>query len=391
MRSNSSRVSFGSATETVLFDRRKPVHESAIGLRTAAVDDVNYDHTHRRSSLFDLDEESNELTTPIAPFNEPVQCPTSLKQSWHSSNSSLHSSASNATLTPVMAMQSDQRDSFSLPLVTEADFPSPNPGLLKPTGKLGSGPFSEVFAAETPLGNLGVVKLFLLPKRDHDVRLLLEGLEGIVGTLRALEHPNLIRYHGLAVAPPKLHLYSEQAQASLQSLLALRTGPLHERTARQYSKAILTGLGFLHSHHVAHGALKPSNVLLASTGLIKLADYGMGTILQQFIPPSLPGLLYDAPEVLKGGPPAHAADVWSVGCIVAEMLTFRSPWFEFTDQSEPIEVEDLLSQILNSTDRPFADAGSPRAQMFLVSCLQRNPETRAPAGALQAHVYMQGV
>ncbi|KAI9011727.1 kinase-like domain-containing protein [Hyaloraphidium curvatum] len=90
---------------------------------------------------------------------------------------------------------------------------------------------------------------------------------------------------------------------------------------------ILCGLAYCHANLVLHRDLKPCNILVTETGRIKITDFGLGRTYNVPMPPYSPGvvtLMYRAPEIclsLKNYTPA--IDVWSAGCIFAEMLSGR--------------------------------------------------------------------
>lgn len=86
---------------------------------------------------------------------------------------------------------------------------------------------------------------------------------------------------------------------------------------------VLQGLHFLHQHRILHRDLKPSNILLNRKGEVKLCDFGLSTFYQEGKPMELNVVTpyYRAPEVFFGFPKYSAAvDVWSVGCIFAELF-----------------------------------------------------------------------
>nr|XP_034958339.1 cyclin-dependent kinase 4-like [Zootoca vivipara] len=84
----------------------------------------------------------------------------------------------------------------------------------------------------------------------------------------------------------------------------------------------LSGLEFLHSNCIVHRDLKPENILVTSSGQVKLADFGLARIYscQMALTPLVVTLWYRAPEVLLQSAYATPVDLWSVGCIFAEMF-----------------------------------------------------------------------
>lgn len=103
---------------------------------------------------------------------------------------------------------------------------------------------------------------------------------------------------------------------------------------------VLQGVHFLHAHHILHRDLKPSNILLNRNGEVKLCDFGLSTFYQEGEPMELSvvTLYYRAPEILFGfSKYAAAVDMWSVGCIFAELL-LQCPLFASSGEGNEQEV-----------------------------------------------------
>ena len=110
------------------------------------------------------------------------------------------------------------------------------------------------------------------------------------------------------------------------------------------------GVSYMHSHRMAHRDLKPSNILLSygsdsAAPVLKLADFGMGRTIGRegsVYTRECTTLMYRSPDVLLGASEydPKALDVWSVGCIVAEMVDFYSLFA--TASETPTQFETLM-------------------------------------------------
>jgi serine/threonine protein kinase len=94
---------------------------------------------------------------------------------------------------------------------------------------------------------------------------------------------------------------------------------------QSYLRQLLDGIAYCHDHRVLHRDLKPQNLLIDNQGCIKLADFGLarafGLPMRAYTHEVIT-LWYRAPEILLGSKGYDmAVDVWSLGCIFAEMVT----------------------------------------------------------------------
>ena len=107
---------------------------------------------------------------------------------------------------------------------------------------------------------------------------------------------------------------------------------------KQMSQEILRGVEFLHSHRIIHRDLKPQNLLVSREGRIKIADFGLAKTydFEMRLTSVVVTQWYRAPEVLLGCSYATAVDIWSVGCILAE-LSILEPLFPGTSEGDQLD------------------------------------------------------
>ncbi|XP_037349512.1 cyclin-dependent kinase 3 isoform X3 [Talpa occidentalis] len=201
--------------------------------------------------------------------------------------------------------------------------------------KIGEGTYGVVYKAK----NKETGQLVALKK----IRLDLE-TEGVPSTaireislLKELKHPNIVRLLDVMHNEKKLYLVFEFLSQDLKKYMDSTPAselPLH--LVKSYLFQLLQGVNFCHSHRVIHRDLKPQNLLINELGAIKLADFGLarafGVPLRTytheeaaFSPQQVMTLWYRAPEILLGSKfYSTAVDVWSIGCIFAEMVTRRA-------------------------------------------------------------------
>ncbi|KAM6509952.1 Cyclin-dependent kinase catalytic subunit, variant 2 [Fusarium falciforme] len=114
------------------------------------------------------------------------------------------------------------------------------------------------------------------------------------------------------------------------SSATIRTLGMGDQVVRKFMLHLCEGIKYCHSHRVLHRDLKPQNLLIDKEGNLKLTDFGLaraiGVPLRTYTH-EVVTLWYRAPEVLLGGRQySTGVDMWSIGCIFAEMCT-RKPIF----------------------------------------------------------------
>ncbi|KAJ1452572.1 cyclin-dependent kinase 2-like protein [Pelagophyceae sp. CCMP2097] len=152
-----------------------------------------------------------------------------------------------------------------------------------------------------------------------------------ISLLKELSHPNIVALHDVIYANSKLFLAFEFLEQDLKQFMDSHSqhnpGGIGAATTKSFLLQILRGVGFCHERRVLHRDLKPQNLLLDACGTLKLADFGLA---RAFSSPSraytheVITLWYRAPEILLGAESySTPVDLWSVGCIFAEMASLR--------------------------------------------------------------------
>ncbi|XP_026736402.1 cyclin-dependent kinase 6 [Trichoplusia ni] len=163
--------------------------------------------------------------------------------------------------------------------------------------------------------------------------------------LEAYRHPNIVRlldvcHGGQSLERDQqlvLFLVFEHVDQDLESFLKRAPGPLSQNIIRSMSFDILSGIDFLHSHRIVHRDLKPHNLLVTSTGRVKLADFGLAKTYDtdMKLTSVVVTLWYRPPEVLLGAAYNTAVDVWSAGCVLAQ-LQARAPLLPGASDSDQL-------------------------------------------------------
>ncbi|KAM1060908.1 hypothetical protein ACFX2B_025236 [Malus domestica] len=146
--------------------------------------------------------------------------------------------------------------------------------------------------------------------------------------LRRLDHPNIIKLHGLITArsSSSLYLVFEYMEHDLTGLASRPGIKFSEPQVKCYMQQLLSGLDHCHSHGILHRDIKGSNLLLDNNGILKIADFGLASNYdpRHNVPLTsrVVTLWYRPPELLLGASKyGVAVDLWSTGCILGELYS----------------------------------------------------------------------
>ncbi|KAK8958803.1 putative serine/threonine-protein kinase [Platanthera guangdongensis] len=191
--------------------------------------------------------------------------------------------------------------------------------------KIGQGTYSNVYKAR----DAETGKIVALKKVRFD-NLELESVKFMareIQILRRLDHPNIVKLEGLVTSRMSCSLYLvfEYMEHDLAGLAACTPTKFTEPQVKCYVKQLLSGLEHCHSRGVLHRDIKGSNLLLGNDGVLKIADFGLASFFdpnrKQPMTSRVVTLWYRPPELLLGATNyAVGVDLWSAGCILAELL-----------------------------------------------------------------------
>lgn len=191
--------------------------------------------------------------------------------------------------------------------------------------KIGSGTYSNVYRAKDSLTG----KIVALKKVRFD-NLEPESVKFMareILILRRLDHPNVVKLEGLVTSRMSCSLYLVFPYMD-HDLAGLASSPVitfSESQVKCYMHQLLSGLEHCHNRGVLHRDIKGSNLLIDDSGVLKIADFGLATVFhpnrKRPMTTRVVTLWYRAPELLLGGTDYGVGiDLWSAGCILAELL-----------------------------------------------------------------------
>ncbi|KAI1427059.1 mitogen-activated protein kinase [Xylaria sp. FL1777] len=209
---------------------------------------------------------------------------------------------------------------------------------------IGQGSFGSVYLAlHAVTGELLAVKQVEAPspgansQTDARKKSMIEALKREIGLLRDLRHPNIVQYLGCGSSNEYLNIFLEYVPGGSVQTMLNSYGALPEPLVRSFVRQILEGLSYLHNRDIIHRDIKGANILVDNKGTIKISDFGISKKLEASNilsgannnknRPSLQGsVFWMAPEVVKQTSYTRKADIWSLGCLVVEMMTGQHPF-----------------------------------------------------------------
>jgi len=190
--------------------------------------------------------------------------------------------------------------------------------------KIGEGTYGVVYKAQDKeSGRYIALKKIRLEHED-------EGVPSTaireISILKEMQHQNIVGLLDVVNMPNKLYLVFEFLDQDLKRYMD-SVGNLEGKLVMSYCKQLLEGLVYCHRRRILHRDLKPQNLLIDKQGVLKLADFGLARAVCVPVRPythEVITLWYRAPEILLGSQAySMPVDMWSAGCIFAELLTKR--------------------------------------------------------------------
>ncbi|KAJ8932532.1 hypothetical protein NQ318_000649 [Aromia moschata] len=193
-------------------------------------------------------------------------------------------------------------------------------------GTLGEGSFGRVYKAKQ-ISDGTFVALKVISKRGRSAKEL-KGFRRECEIQRDLHHPNIIQMLDSFETENEIVVITEFAHKVLTTVLG-KEGYLPEERVQPIVWDLVSALYYLHSNRVLHRDLKPQNILLDLKNRAKLCDFGFARNMSTgtHVLTSIKGTpLYMAPELIDEQPYDYNADLWSLGCIIYELLLGTPPF-----------------------------------------------------------------
>jgi len=223
--------------------------------------------------------------------------------------------------------------------------------------KIGEGTYGTVFKARNRQTD-EIVALKVVRLDDEDEGVPSSALREIC-LLKELRHENVVSLQDVVHSPNKLTLVFEHCDLDLKKFFETCAGEISSQTVLSLIQQLLKGLSYCHVRNVLHRDLKPQNLLINCNEAtqevkLKLADFGLARpfgIPVRCYSAEVVTLWYRPPDILFGAKLyTTSIDIWSAGCIFAEISLAGKPLFPGAD------VDDQLKRIFKLLGTPTEES-----------------------------------
>ncbi|CAK9865938.1 unnamed protein product [Sphagnum jensenii] len=245
---------------------------------------------------------------------------------------------------------------------------------------LGEGTFAKVkYAKHVDTGASVAIKI--IDKEKILKHKMVEQIKREISTMKLVKHPNIVQIYEVLASKTKIYIVLEYVTGGELFNKILNNGRLREDQSRKYFQQLIDAVDYCHSRGVYHRDLKPENLLLDAGGNLKISDFGLSALPQQF---RADGLLhttcgtpnYVAPEVIDDkGYAGATADLWSCGVILYVLMAGYLPF----DESNLM----TLYKKIHKADFTCPPWFSTAARRFILQILDPNPKTRVTVAQIR--------
>ncbi|MGB6221509.1 protein kinase domain-containing protein [Haloferula sp.] len=245
---------------------------------------------------------------------------------------------------------------------------------------LGRGGMGVVYKARQKSLNRWVAIKILAPEKIHDEKFA-ERFTREAQTLALLNHPNIVTVHDYGETDGLFYIVMEFVDGvNLRDLI--REGKMESAQALTIIPPICEALQYAHDKGIVHRDIKPENLLIDRDGRVKIADFGIASLVgdtdeKSGTPP------YMAPEQGNHGNVDHRADIYALGAVLYEMLTGDRPASPLDLPSQKVQldirIDDIVLRALSKEpERRYRTAGEFQSVVETVVDQLAPPSTTAP-------------
>jgi serine/threonine-protein kinase len=194
-----------------------------------------------------------------------------------------------------------------------------------------------------------------------------------------LQHPNIVTIYDVGAHEDQPFIAMEFIAGETLGQLVHRQAPLALSRRIALMEQVCVGLAYAHRHGIVHRDVKPANLMISrDSGVLKVLDFGVASRVDA--DPGAQGQMlmgtpnYMSPEQVVGQPADHRSDIFAVGLVLYELITYRQAFSGETQQS-------ILLKVLNESPFPLADLVpgiDPALPAIAARALEKSVDRRYP-------------
>ena len=248
--------------------------------------------------------------------------------------------------------------------------------------RLGRGGMAEVYLARDQMLDRAVAVKVLFPALATDPGFV-ERFRREAQSAAGLNHPTIVGVYDWGEANGTYFIVMEYVEGESLAELIQSEGRLHPDRAAEIASDIAAALGFAHRNGgVIHRDVKPGNVMITREGAVKVADFGIARAMTDASDQNLTKTgsvmgtaTYFSPEQARGAGVDPRSDVYSLGCVIYEMVTGRPPF----QGDNAVAIAYKHVQEAPVSPRLVDPAIPDTLEAIVLKCLAKNPANRYPS------------
>lgn len=208
-----------------------------------------------------------------------------------------------------------------------------------------------------------------------------------VKVLAQLKHPNIVSYQESFEENGNLYIVMDYCEAGdlYKRINGQRGIQMPEEEVLDYFVQICLGLKHVHDRKILHRDLKSQNIFLTKNGIVKLGDFGIARVLHSTVELARTAIgtpYYLSPEICENRPYNNKSDIWSLGCVLYELLTLKHAF-------EAGNMKNLVLKIIRGSYPPIPYKYSADIRGLVAQLLKRNAHDRPSINSILKKPFIQ--
>ena len=241
--------------------------------------------------------------------------------------------------------------------------------------RVGSGGMADVYMAKDHKLNRNVAVKVLKSEYVEDEKFL-KKFETEAQAVARLSHPNIVNIYDVGIEDGINYIVMEHAEGITLKEYIRKKGYLSPKETVEISTQIASAISHAHKNHIIHRDIKPQNILVSDTGIIKVTDFGIAKATSSNTVTStataMGSVHYISPEQAKGRFCDEKSDIYSLGITMYEMVTGHVPF----DHENGVTI--ALMHLQNEITPPsqIRDGIPDSLEKIILKCTMKKPEER---------------